>query len=97
MVPESKRQKKAVASKRQKASKTKPISDKATMAPWVPMAEDMPKKKPGFKKVAKQIAKKQGIPEENARAILAAGARKASPAAKKANPALKKVPGKKSK
>lgn len=52
------------------------------------------KKNPGFKAVQKQIAKKQGIPMERAGAILAAGARKASPAAKKANPALKKVKGK---
>jgi len=49
---------------------------------------------PGFKKVAAGIAKKQGISKERASAILAAGARKASPAAKKANPALKKVKGK---
>lgn len=52
------------------------------------------KKHPGFEKVQKQIAKKQGISEERAGAILAAGARKASPAAKKANPNLKKVKGK---
>lgn len=51
-------------------------------------------KHPGFKAVQTQIAKKQGIPMERAGAILAAGARKASPAAKKANPALKKVKGK---
>ena len=49
---------------------------------------------PGFKKVAAGIAKKQGISKERASAILAAGARKASPAAKKANPNLKKVKGK---
>ena len=48
----------------------------------------------GFKKAQKSIAKKQGIPMKNAGAILAAGARKASPAAKKANPNLKKVKGK---
>ena len=52
----------------------------------------------GFKAAQKQIAKKQGIPMKNAGAILAAGARKASPAAKKANPNLKKVlPAKKGK
>jgi len=51
------------------------------------------KKHPGFKKAASMIAKKQGIPKKNAGAILAAGARKASPAAKKANPNLKKVKG----
>lgn len=48
----------------------------------------------GFKAVQKEIAKKQGISMERAGAILAAGARKASPAAKKANPRLKRVKGK---
>ena len=48
---------------------------------------------PGFKAVQKQIAKKQGVGMERAGAILAAGARKASPAAVKANPNLKKVTG----
>lgn len=52
------------------------------------------KKHPGFEKVQESIAKKQGISKERAGAILAAGARKASPAAKKANPNLKKVKGK---
>ena len=47
----------------------------------------------GFKAAQKNIAKKQGISMERAGAILAAGARKASPAAKKANPNLKKVKG----
>lgn len=55
------------------------------------------KKGMGFAAAQKQIAKKQGIPMKNAGAILAAGARKASPAAKKANPNLKKVLGKKGK
>lgn len=45
----------------------------------------------GFEKAQKSIAKKQGIQMKNAGAILAAGARSASPAAKKANPNLKKV------
>jgi len=44
-------------------------------------------------KVAAGIAKKQGISKENASAILASAARKASPAAKKKNPRLKKVKG----
>jgi len=48
----------------------------------------------GFKAAQKNISKKQGIPMKNAGAILAAGARKASPAAKKANPNLAKVKGK---
>lgn len=47
----------------------------------------------GFEANASIIAKRQGISVERARAILAAGARKATPAAKKANPALKKVRG----
>lgn len=49
------------------------------------------KKSMGFAAAQKSIAKKQGISEKRAGAILAAGARKASPAAKKANPNLKKV------
>lgn len=52
------------------------------------------KKHPGFKKAQEEIAEKQGISKDRAGAILAAGARKASPAAKKANPNLKKVKGK---
>lgn len=51
----------------------------------------------GFKAVQKEIAAKQGISMERAGAILAAGARKASPAAVKANPSLKKVSGVKKK
>ena len=51
-------------------------------------------KNEGFKAVQAKIAKRQGIPMKNAGAILAAGARKASPAAKKANPNLAKVKGK---
>lgn len=47
----------------------------------------------GFKAVQKEIAKKQGISTQAAGAILAAGARKASPAAIKANPRLKKISG----
>lgn len=49
------------------------------------------KKGMGFKAAAKSIAKKQGIGMERAGAILAAGARKATPAAKAKNPNLKKV------
>lgn len=51
------------------------------------------KKHPGFKAVQKKIAAKQGISMDRAGAILAAGARKASPKAVKANPRLKKVKG----
>jgi len=49
------------------------------------------KKHPGFKAAQKDIAKKEGISEEQAGAILASSSRKASPAAKKKNPNLKKV------
>lgn len=47
----------------------------------------------GFKAVQTEIAKKQGISMERAGAILAAGARKASPAAVRANPRLAKISG----
>jgi hypothetical protein len=57
----------------------------------------MKKAHPGFKAVAKKIAAKQGVSKASAGAILAAGARKASPAAVKANPNLKKVKGMKKK
>lgn len=49
----------------------------------------------GFQAAAKSVAKKSGMPAKQAKAVIAAGARKASPAAKKANPALKKVGAKK--
>lgn len=49
------------------------------------------KKGMGFKAAAKSVAAKQNIPTKQAQAIIAAGARKASPAAKRANPNLKKV------
>lgn len=52
------------------------------------------KKGMGFAAAAASVAKKQGVSKESASAIIAAGARKASPAAKKANPNLKKVKGK---
>lgn len=49
----------------------------------------------GFKNVQKAIAKKQGISEKRAGAILAVSARNASKKAHKANPRLNKVKGKK--
>lgn len=52
------------------------------------------KKVTGFKNVAKSIAKKQGISNKAASAILASSTRKASPEAKRKNPNLKKVKGK---
>lgn len=54
----------------------------------------MPKKShPGFAAVQAKIAKRQGISQERAGAILAAGARKASTKAVKANPRLKRISG----
>jgi hypothetical protein len=44
-----------------------------------------------FKAAQASIEKKEGVSAKSAGAILASGARKASPAAKKANPNLKKV------
>ncbi len=49
------------------------------------------KKHPGFKHAAQLIADRQGISKERASAILAAGARKASPEARRKNPKLNKV------
>lgn len=49
------------------------------------------KKHKGFDKVSSDIAKKEGISQKSADAILASSSRKASPAAKAKNPALKKV------
>lgn len=51
------------------------------------------KKHPGFEAVKKGIAKKQGISEERAAAILASSTWNASAKAKKANPRLKRVKG----
>lgn len=53
----------------------------------------MKKAHPGFAAVQKKIAAKQGVSMKSAGAILAASARKASPAAVKANPRLKKISG----
>lgn len=51
----------------------------------------MSKKKSGFKAAQNRIAKREGVSEKAAGAILASATRRASPAAKKANPALKRV------
>lgn len=53
----------------------------------------MAAKHPGFAKVSAGIAKKQGVSQKRADAILAAGARKAGKGAVKKNPRLKKVSG----
>lgn len=50
---------------------------------------------PGFQKVQAKIAKRQGISQERAGAILANAGRNASPEAVKKNPRLKKIRGKK--
>jgi len=44
-----------------------------------------------FKKVASKIAKKEGVSQERANAILAAASRKAGPAAVRKNSALLRV------
>ena len=54
----------------------------------------MSKKHPGFDKVSASIARKQGVSQERADAILAASSRGASARAKKANPRLNRVKGK---
>lgn len=51
-------------------------------------------KHPGFKSVQNKIAKKEGVSQQRAGAILASASRGASAKAKKANPALKRVKGK---
>lgn len=51
----------------------------------------MAKKHPGFKKVSEGIAKKEGVSNKAASAILAASSRKASAKAKKSNPRLNRV------
>ena len=50
-------------------------------------------KHPGFKAAAAKIARREHVSPARARAILAAGSRKASPAAKRRNPRLKRVKG----
>lgn len=55
------------------------------------MARRARKKVRGFKRNAALIARRQGISKKRASAILAAGARRASPAAKRRNPRLKRV------
>jgi len=51
----------------------------------------MKKNHPGFKAVQTSIAKKDGVSEGAAGAILASATRKAAAGAKKANPRLKRV------
>ncbi len=51
-------------------------------------------KHPGFQAVAESISRREGVPVERARAMLASRTRKASVKAKLANPRLKRVRGK---
>lgn len=53
------------------------------------------KKHPGFDKVSNSIAKKEGVSQKAADAILANSSRNSSEEAKKKNPNLKKVAAKK--
>ena len=57
------------------------------------MAKRQPVRHVGFNAAARNAAKGAGVSMERGRAIIAAGARKASPAAKRANPRLRKVKG----
>jgi hypothetical protein len=54
----------------------------------------MAKAHPGFKAVQGDIARREGVSEDRAGAILAAATRRASPAAKRKNPRLNRVKGK---
>lgn len=49
---------------------------------------------PGFKSVQTRVARHEGVKQQAAAAMVAASARKASPAARKANPRLARVRGK---
>lgn len=51
---------------------------------------------PGFERVAKGIARRQGVSLERARAMLAAGTRRAGAAARRRNPRLNRVRGRSS-
>lgn len=53
----------------------------------------MSKAHPGFKAVAADIARRQGVSKARASAELAAGTRRAGAAARRKNPALNKVKG----
>lgn len=74
-----------------------PHRDPACGGKWdreVVMAKRKTRKVKGFQANAAAIAKRQGVSMERARAILAAGTRRASAKAKRRNPALRKVKGK---
>jgi len=48
-------------------------------------------KHPGFAAITSRVARREGISEDRARAIIASSTRHASKAARKANPRLKNV------
>ena len=54
----------------------------------------MSKQHPGFKSIAGMISRKQGVSLADARAMLAAGTRRAGAAARRRNPRLNRVKGK---
>lgn len=58
------------------------------------MKKGSSKTHPGFQAEENRIAEREDISKDQAAAILAASARRASPAARKANPRLKRVKGK---
>ena len=67
-----------------------------TVGRWAGQRETrMPKvpSHPGFKSVAKSIARERGVPMERANAMLAAGTRRAGGTARKRNPRLNRVKG----
>ena len=70
---------------------------KALAARSVDASVNLADKTMGFAKAAAKVAAKGKIPTKRARAIIAAGAQRASAKAKKANPNLKKVATKGSK
>lgn len=55
----------------------------------------MAKKHPGFKSVQRSIARKEGVSQKAAGAILASASRGASAKAKRRNPRLRRVKGRK--
>lgn len=63
------------------------------VADQTPREVEMVDKHPGFEKVASEIAEKRGVSKDRARAMLAAGTRRASVSAKRKNPRLKRVKG----
>jgi hypothetical protein len=74
-----------------KSVKPKAAAKKTTPKKKVPATKPANVDHPGFKSVAADISRKEGISKQEASAILANASRKASPAAKTKNPKLNKV------